>query len=79
MNVINAESPVDILDQTRNVVACLADLTSNCSGVAPQMSERGWSGFCQLLLAVETELSKLTERLEENPPSPFEKGEYGRN
>lgn len=71
MNIVNAESPADIAMQTRDIISCLADLTSNGNGMAPQMSEQGWSGFCLLLLAVETELAKLTERLEANPPGPL--------
>lgn len=72
MTFIASGNPVDVASQTRDIVAMLADLTSNCSGMSPQMSENGWSGFCLLLLMVETELSKLTDRLEGNPPIPFE-------
>lgn len=71
MTFIASGNPADMASQTRDVIACLADLTSTNNGLAPQMSSQGWSGFCLLLLMVETELTKLTERLEGNPPGPL--------
>lgn len=67
MTFIASGNPVDVASQTRDVIACLADFTSN-RGPAHQMSENGWSGFCLLLLMVETELSKLTGLIEGKQP-----------
>ena len=63
-----SDAPADISRQTRDIVAMLADMTSNISGVAPQLSDNGWAGFCSILLMVETELTKLTGMIEGNQP-----------
>lgn len=68
MTFTASENPADVASQTRDVIACLADLTSTNNGLAPQMSSQGWSGFCLLLLMVETELTKLTDSLEVKKP-----------
>lgn len=73
MTFIASENQADVASQTKDIVAMLADFTSN-RGPAHQMSENGWSGFCLLLLMVETELSKLTGMIEAKQPD-FEKQE----